>query len=85
MVLAARARSVLTCDVRAEVGKISAPILYLRAKQDRLVKKACSDQIQRSNPHVTEVALEGPHLILQQNPSESASAVVEFIQDAIRT
>lgn len=79
-VLAARLRAVLTCDVRAEAGLISAPILYIRGKQDRLVGAWCLEELRRIRPQIAVTALEGPHLIIQREPRRVAEIVVRFIQ-----
>lgn len=79
-VLAARLRAVLTCDLRAEAGLISAPILYTRGKQDRLVGVWCLEELRRIRPQMAVVAMVGPHLILQREPRRVAEVVVRFIQ-----
>jgi len=79
-VLVARLRAILECDVRTELSKISLPILYLKAKQDRLVNKSCLEEIRRVNPRTTVAEVSGPHLILQREPSQTAEVVERFIQ-----
>jgi pimeloyl-[acyl-carrier protein] methyl ester esterase len=79
-VLAARVRAVLACEVRAELGQIAVPMLYIQAKRDRLVSASCLEDIQRIRPQMTVVALEGPHLLLQREPQRAAEAVVWFIR-----
>jgi len=83
-VLAARLRAVLGCDVRMELGKITVPVLYLQAKQDRLVSASCLQAIQRSKPDVTVAVLEGPHLLLQRHPLRAAEVVVEFVRRTLQ-
>jgi len=40
-VLVDRVHTTLMCDVRSELLKVTVPILYLRAKQDRLIGASC--------------------------------------------
>jgi pimeloyl-ACP methyl ester carboxylesterase len=77
-VLAARLRAVLACDVREAVGQIGVPILYIRAEQDRLVSAWCVEELRRIKPQMIEVALEGPHLLLQRQPQRAAEALIRF-------
>ena len=77
-VLAARLRAVLHCEVRADLSQIAVPILYLQAKQDRLVSAACLEELRRIKPHMAVAELEGPHLLFQRQPQIAAEAVVKF-------
>jgi pimeloyl-[acyl-carrier protein] methyl ester esterase len=61
-VLSARVKAVFACDVRAELGQVSVPILYIQAEQDRLVSASCLDEIRRIKPKVTVASVAGPHL-----------------------
>jgi pimeloyl-ACP methyl ester carboxylesterase len=80
-VLAARARAVLACEARAEFGQIDVPILYLQAKQDRVVPASCLGEILRIRPDVKVIAIDAPHLLLQREPRRAADAVAEFIHE----
>jgi len=79
-VLAARLRAVLACDVREEIGQVAVPILYLQAKQDRLVSASCLEELRRIKPQMAVAALEGPHLLLQRKPQRAAETVVRFVR-----
>jgi pimeloyl-[acyl-carrier protein] methyl ester esterase len=79
-VLAARLRVVLGCDVRTELGRVAAPILYIRAKQDRFVSASCLEELRRIKPQMSVAALEGPHLLLQREPRRAAEVVAAFAQ-----
>jgi len=79
-VLSARVRAVLRCDVRAELGRLAVPIVYVRAKSDRLVSASCSEEIQRIQPRSDVVSIDGPHLILQREPERTAEIIVRFVQ-----
>jgi len=79
-VLSARFRAVLACDVRAELGKIAVPILYLQAEQDRVVNKSCLEEIRRIKPQTALTVIAGPHLLFQREPQLTADVVTEFIR-----
>jgi pimeloyl-ACP methyl ester carboxylesterase len=77
-VLAARVRSVLSCDVRAELGLVAAPILYVQAGQDRFVSGASLEEIRGIQPQVVVEVVDGPHLLLQREPRRTAEIVARF-------
>jgi pimeloyl-[acyl-carrier protein] methyl ester esterase len=79
-VLAARFRAVLGCNVRAELGQIAVPVLYIQGKQDRLVSASCLEELRRIKPQMAVAALEGPHLLLQREPHRAAETVVRFVR-----
>lgn len=79
-VLAGRLKSVLDCDVCGDLERIKTPILYLRAKHDRVVGASCGEEILRLNPLCRLAELNGPHLLLQRYPVESANAVIAFLR-----
>ncbi len=79
-VLFSRLRYILQRDVRAELAQVAVPILYLQATQDRIVPPRCLDEILAVKPDVTVVRINGPHLLLQARPRESAEATVKFIE-----
>lgn len=82
-VLSARVRTVLACDVRAELDRVAVPILYIQAKQDRLVSALCLEEIRRIKPQVAVVAIAGPHLLLQREPHQIAEVVARFVQQLV--
>jgi pimeloyl-ACP methyl ester carboxylesterase len=79
-VLAARLTAVLKFDVREAVKQIRVPILYVRAKHDRLVDASCAEELRQLNPRVEVVTLEGPHLVLEREPRKAAAVVINFIR-----
>lgn len=81
----ARLRAVLSVDVSQKLTEVSAPILYLRALQDRLVPQAASNLIAQLCPHVQVVPIDGPHFLLQAAPSEAAKAVVAWLGEIENT
>jgi pimeloyl-ACP methyl ester carboxylesterase len=79
-VIGARVREVLACDVRGELAQIAAPILCIRANQDRVVGAACSDEIRRIGQVVEFAEIDGPHLLLQREPRRAADVVASFVR-----
>lgn len=77
-VLAERLRAALNADARLEL--VHVPILYLQARQDRLVGSHCVKGILRVQKDVVIKTIPGPHLILQREPLEAAKMIVEFIE-----
>lgn len=77
-VLAARARAVMAVDVGRQLRSCPVPVLYLAAKEDRLVRPRSLDQIRRMCPELQVVTLPGPHLILQVAAVEAAGAIRAF-------
>jgi pimeloyl-ACP methyl ester carboxylesterase len=80
-VLSARLHQILAVDVRLALSKVSMPILYVRAIQDRLVRDSCLEEIQRINPQIEVAQIRGPHFILQREPRQSADVVVKFLKN----
>jgi len=78
-VLAARLRAILECDVRSLLSEIGLPMLYLRARQDRLVKQRSLQEIQRRKTDIQIVTLDGPHFLLQREPERAAEIVRDFL------
>ncbi|HVK55911.1 MAG TPA: alpha/beta hydrolase [Burkholderiales bacterium] len=80
-VLRVRARAVLEVDVSSKLKQINLPILYLRASEDRVVKRSASALIVRLAMRARIVELEAPHFLLQTAPVEAAVAIRRFISE----
>ncbi len=78
-VLVARLRAVLTSDASTALNNVAVPLLYIRAKQDRLVGCSCLEKIRQIKPGMTVAALDGPHLLLQREPQRTAEIIVNFV------
>ena len=79
-VLLLRIRSVMNVDVRKAFGECRLPILYLLAKQDRLVKTRSLTQMQKIKPEMTIVEIDGPHFLLQREPEECVEAITQYLR-----
>ena len=77
----ARMRAVLAVDSTSSLSRIRAPILYLRASEDRVLFSATSKVISNHVPSTKVVAVEGPHFLLQAKPGESAAAIRTFANE----
>jgi pimeloyl-ACP methyl ester carboxylesterase len=78
--MAARARAVMGLDVTAELRACPVPVLYLRAREDRVVRRGCWRAVQAARPDAEVAELSGPHLLLQAAPSEAAAVIASFCE-----
>ena len=78
-VLTARLREIIACDVIADIAGIDAPILYLQAKDDRLLGSECLAKVERHASRLTIEQISGPHLLLQREPVRTAEAIARFV------
>ena len=65
--------------MRPVLSRITIPILYLRASHDRLVRPGLSQQLIDGLPNVVVQSIDGPHMLLQANPIESAKAIMKYL------
>lgn len=78
-VLRTRIRAALSADVSALVSRIQVPMLYLRAREDRIVPEASCRLLLSLAPGMQVIAFEAPHFLLQVLPSQTAAATLEFM------
>lgn len=78
-VLALRLRCAADVDVTSAVAQIEVPLLYLRARQDRLVPAHVGRELVRSARDGTLADLPGPHFLLQAAPGAAARVVHDFV------
>ena len=78
-VLRQRVRAVLTMDVSDSLALIKAPVLYLRATEDRIVPSSSSQLVAALATQTQIVDLFGPHFLLQVLPSATAAVVANFM------
>lgn len=74
----ARIKAALAVDVSAALRKIEAPILYLRARRDRLVPAAQAEYVKQLAPQTQIVDFDTPHFLLQVAPRRAAGVVSDF-------
>ena len=74
-----RLRAVLETDASRSFARGSLPVLYLRARHDRLVPPANAVQILRQAAGAQLVDIAAPHMLLQAAPEAAAVAVAAFV------
>jgi len=82
-VLAFRMRTVINADARKAFAACRAPVFYLRAQRDRLVKQRSLVEMRRIKPDMTVVEIDGPHLLLQREPAKCVEAIVDYLGRAL--
>jgi len=78
--LRARLKAISRIDVRERLKQVSLPGLYLRGTRDRVVPERCARQFMESARNARIIDIEGPHQLVQVNPTASAVALREFIR-----
>lgn len=84
-VLVDRLRQVFGVDARAQLPSIAVPVLYLRGQADRLVAARGLAQCAGRIARLTVEVIDGPHLLLQARPRESAEAIARFLSEQLQT
>ena len=74
----ARVAAILAVDCRAQLRRIAVPMLYLRARDDRLVPASAGRAIQELRPDCEFIEIDAPHFLLQTEPKSCAAAVLAF-------
>lgn len=78
-VLRQRLRAVIETDATRLFARGSLPVLYLRARHDRLVPPANAMQILRLAPGAQLIDIAAPHMLLQAAPEAASVAVADFV------
>ncbi|MGI9228101.1 MAG: alpha/beta fold hydrolase [Gammaproteobacteria bacterium] len=79
-----RLREIADVDVTHIVGKCELPILYLRAKKDRLVYESSMKLIEKLGKNVTVEKFDAPHMLLQTQPKQTAQSIKRFLDSVIK-
>lgn len=82
-VLTARLRSILACDVRSALSRVTVPMLFVQPRQDRLVDGGMLEEMRRIKPSAAVETIDGPHLLLQLEPKPSAEIVARFASNCV--
>jgi pimeloyl-[acyl-carrier protein] methyl ester esterase len=80
-VLSGRVREVLDCDARDDLRRITVPLLYLEATNDKLLSSSCKEEFSHIRPDVLFKSVPAPHLLLQREPQKAASIVMAFVDN----
>lgn len=73
-VLEARLQALAEVDVRHHLAAAKVPVRYLQATHDRLVPTSAAADL------TSITRIDGPHLLLQARPDESAAEVKKFVR-----
>jgi pimeloyl-ACP methyl ester carboxylesterase len=79
-VLAHRVRSAAWIDAADVLKRCPVPILCLAGTRDRLIGRRSIKKIRIARPDVTIKMIDGPHLLLQTNPSEAWQEICAFLK-----
>jgi pimeloyl-[acyl-carrier protein] methyl ester esterase len=79
-VLRERLVAVGSAEASAALSALRAPLLYLRASEDRLVPASALSWIQQLRPEASVATFEAPHALLQACPTQAAAAVRAFVR-----
>lgn len=77
-VVTARFREVLRVDKRERLRAVSCPMLCLRGRFDRLVRKSRLNEITSSHPNCQVRVLDAPHMLLETHAAEAAITINHF-------
>jgi pimeloyl-[acyl-carrier protein] methyl ester esterase len=78
-VLAHRFEEVARVDARGDLRRCTAPILYLGASDDRLVRSYRRREMELIQPQMVVRKIASPHLLLQTAPAEAWRCIEEFL------
>ena len=75
----ARVAAILAVDYRTLLRRIEVPMIYLRARADRLIPASAGRAIQKLRPDCEFAEIDAPHFLLQTEPDSCAAAVLSFV------
>jgi pimeloyl-[acyl-carrier protein] methyl ester esterase len=78
-VMAVRATEALAVDVREDLEKVEAPLLFLVPTRDRLIRTDVAEEVLQLRPDAEVALLDSPHMILQRCPHASLARIEEFL------
>ena len=79
-VLLDRIEAIRDVDVAAALGRLTCPVLYLRASRDRVMPRRALRQVLRARPDTSVVRIDSSHLLLQTRPQQAWRAIEGFLQ-----
>jgi len=78
-VMAHRVAEALRVDVREQLARVEAPILWLAPTRDRLIRTDVTEEVLEIQPDVEVALLDAPHMVLQRCPHASLARIEEFL------
>jgi pimeloyl-ACP methyl ester carboxylesterase len=82
-VLAKRVREVLSVDDRQLLPLVRVPVLSITGSLDRLVSRHIAADFGALGDLVEDVVLDGPHLVLQRQPTAAARIIDEYLRQLL--
>jgi pimeloyl-[acyl-carrier protein] methyl ester esterase len=82
-VLRARLIAAGSVDESTKLAALRAPLLYLRAREDRIVPASALALVRQLRPDARVAAFDAPHALLQACPAESAAVVNAFVRGVL--
>ena len=82
-VLAHRVREIIKINVASELIACDLPILYIQGQYDGIVPASNVQRILKLKPSVQVVRIPAPHLVLQTQAAQAASAIYDFVIGSI--
>ncbi len=79
-----RLREIADMDVTNILQKCELPILYLRAKNDRLVYESSMKLVEKIGKNVTVESFDAPHMLLQTQPEQAAQSIKQFLSLVVK-
>ncbi len=80
VVLAERVRAVAEVDVSVALSDVQVPVLYLQARNDRVVpRRAVRPFVVALGDRLRVAPCAGPHCLLQARPGDTAAAISSFV------
>lgn len=79
--MVARLQEIIEIDVSRDLEEIKLPLLYIQAKQDRLVPSSALKRIKKIQPEIEVAQIEGPHFLLQTRPELVTEKLIAFFND----
>lgn len=76
-----RAKQTLQVDVLTEFATLTLPLMYLQARQDRLIWAFNAKTLKKLQPDMQLVRLDAPHFLLQAVPDQAAWQLQLFIEE----
>lgn len=83
-VMRGRLREVLEVDVSNELRRVTVPVLYLQALEDRAVPSSAANLVTSLVPSARVERLTAPHFLLQTRPLEAANIIRRFAADGTK-
>jgi len=68
-------------DVLAEFATLTLPLMYLQARQDRLIWAFNAKTLKKLQPEMQLVRVDAPHFLLQAIPDQAAWLLKLFIEE----